>query len=421
MSDPITLIDSFGNRARAQYERPLVQGWPATVRLLQPVPPSPVEGLNTVASKDDFPAPQGGVIYLGTGQWLITTHVDLQGARLEFTGDAILRGTSSETASLTSTGLPAGQALLTSTHDLPIQDIQITSPPGTKALNLVAGSADKALDWRAVNFVDCAEVGLVSGYSNFVMESSALLNSTGMRFEGTIGTIAFSTCLFSLSGGVGITVPASLVVSRRFRIIYSSFVVPGGATGIDFSVSASVANEGYILDTVNFSGGGTYLAGVPHTDNKSRFEGCRGISNSAAVGHMTMVGNVTPTDIVTQGVAVKVAGTTVVQAVTQQFTHTNGRLTYAGARTRPFRVTVTASITAPANNVLGLYVAKNNSVVTNSENYMTANAGGRAENAQAQTVLFLSAGDYVEAWVENDSSASDVTVSQLSMIVQPAD
>lgn len=93
----------------------------------------------------------------------------------------------------------------------------------------------------------------------------------------------------------------------------------------------------------------------------------------------------------------------------------------SGSRTRPFRLTLTASMTAPANNVLGLYIAKNNAVETNSENYMTANAGGRAENAQAQTVVFLSTGDFIEGWIENDSSASDITVQQMSMIIQPAD
>lgn len=403
---------------------PVVQGWPSSIQLLETIPPQPFPGTTEIATRSDLPAAQGGIIYLGTGEWKLTGHVDLQGDRIVFTDDAILRGTSSETASLTSTGLPAGQALLSSAYDLPMQDIQITAPAGTKAVDLVATDANRALDWRAVNFVDTNEIGRISGYSNFVMESSAFINAGGMTFEGTIGTIAFSTCLFTLPTGPGITgltIPAGLTISRRFRIIYSSFVVLAGNTGINFSTSASVPNESYILDTLNFSGGGTYLAGVLHSDNKARHENCRGVPNSGAVGHMTMSGNATVTDIISQGVAVKVAGTTVGEPITQQFTHTEGRLTYSGSRTRPFRVTITATMSAPANNVIGLYAAQNGNVVLNSENYTTANAGGRAENAQAQTVLQLATGDFVEAYVENDSAANDITVQQMSMIIQPAD
>lgn len=374
-----------------------------------------VSGLRFVDSLDALPAAQDGVITLNGGAWMLTQFVDLVGNRIEYSSDTVILGTSSETAGITSTGLGAGQALISGGASLPMQNIRITVPAGAKAFNLVATGPLSALDWKAVNVVG-GEVGLISGFSNFVMNDSAFLSAFGLVFGGSIGTVAFETVLFSVQGGTMIQVPASVTITRRLRIIYSSFVVPPGSTGLDVSVSASVPVEGHILDAVNFSGGGTYTAGVASTDNKARWENCRGIPNSGQLGHYTMTGNAVATDIITQNVAVKVAGTTTNQAATQKFTHTDNRLTYTGALTRLFRMGASASMTGTSNNVVALYVAKNGSLVGGSANLVTIGAAGRAENAQSQAIVELGTGDFIEAWVANTSANADITVVELSVI-----
>ena len=131
---------------------------------------------------------------------------------------------------------------------------------------------------------------------------------------------------------------------------------------------------------VNFSGGGTYLAGVDSSDNKALFQNNVGINNSADVSQYYMNGNATATTIATIGTEVKVAGTTTSSSVTQKFTNTDNRATYIGALTRFFKVSATLSLTSGNGHQIGVYVGKNGTILSDSEIYGTTNAGGRAEN-----------------------------------------
>jgi hypothetical protein len=178
--------------------------------------------------------------------------------------------------------------------------------------------------------------------------------------------------------------------------------------------------EGYILDTVNFSGAGTATTGVTYLDNKSLFTNCKGIKNSSAITNYYMSDNATITDVVTVAVPLKIAGTTASSAITQKFSLTSNRATYTGGITRDFKVTAVASLTASAQNLqIGFYVAKNGTVLDESEMYVTTNASARAESVAIQTITELATNDYVEIFVENDTSNTDVTVTFLNVIVEP--
>lgn len=377
----------------------------------------PADTFVFVDSAADFPPANGGVITLVDNvTYFVTTSVDLQGSRLVGGQNTTILGGSSENCRLKSTGL-TGTALITSEWSLPMRGITLEADI---ALNLDAtANANQALDWFGVNFTDCATVGTIKGYTNFIMTDSAFLNSSGLTFDGSIGTIGVTQSLFdAASGGTAIILPATLTVTRRFRIIYSSFVALSGETALNVSTSATIPVEGYILDNCNFSGGGTYTTGVAFSDNKARWDNNRGIQNSAAIGFMYMQNNATATTVASVGVAYKAAGTTTNDAITQKFTHTSNRLTYTGALSRDFRVLVAATITSGANNEVGLYIAKNGTVIGNSEQYITANAAGRAEGGGCQTVISLATNDYLELFVENDTAATNITVEFLSMIVE---
>jgi hypothetical protein len=368
-----------------------------------------------VKDKSDLPLAVGGVIHLeDNATYFFITEVDLTGDRLVGGVNTTILGGSSENCRIKSTGLT--DALITSQYSLPIRGITIEA---SLALDLDGDGVNTALDWFGVNFTDCAVVGTVKDYSNFIMTDCAFLNSSGLTLDGTIGTVGFGTCLFDgNTGGTIITIPSTATISRRFRVIYSSFIAGSGETALNVSTSASIPAEGYILDTCNFAGGGTYTAGVQVNDNKARHTECRGVPNSASIGYYTMNGNAVASDVITQGVAVKVAGTTTAQGITQRFTHTNNRLTYSGALTRNFRVSGVLSFTSGANDKIGVYVAKNGTPIANSEIYSTANTAGRSENVTAQALVELATNDYVEIWVENDTDTDDITVSDLSVIIE---
>jgi hypothetical protein len=371
-----------------------------------------------VSSVSDFPAPVAGVITLVDSRtYFLTGNIDLLGARLVGGQNSVIIGGSSENCVLSSTGLSAAVPLFSSAWSCPARFMAFSH--GTALALDASGNANQAIDWFGINFLNCATIGTIANYGNVILTSMAWLNSEGMTIDGSIGTVSLDKCLVQSVSGTGLTVAATATISRRFRIFKSSVVAGAlGTTGLDISTSASIPVESYQLDDVSFSGSGTHAAGVQYDDNKSLWINCKGVENSASTGLMTVTGNTTETTIATQGVAVKAAGSTTFQtSVSQRFSHSNNRLTYTGAITRRFRVAIVASMLATNNTRVGSYIAKNGVVVTFSEIYTTANGNNRSENVTVQTIVELTQDDYVEFWVENDNGTNNITVQDMTVIV----
>lgn len=376
-------------------------------------------GIVFVDSIGKLPLAVDGVITLEDYKaYHFTNILDLNGARIVGGVNSAILGSSSENSRIKSTGL-SGSALISSEWTMPIR--HITLEAGT-ILNLDAtANAGQALDWYGVNFEGSTDIGLVKNYSNFICSSMAFLSVSGLVLDGTFGTIAFGDSLFVGSeSGTIMSLPSTATIERRFRVNYSSCVVSGAAVGFDLSASASIPVEGYIFDTCNFSGGGTYTNGVTYLDNKARWTENRGITNSSAITGYYMHGNATATVISSTSTPVKVAGVTTQIAVSQRFTvTTSNRATYDGAIPRNFKVTAILSVTSGNGHQIGLYVAKNGSEISESETYVTTNASGRLENGTAQLVVSLVDTDYIEIFVENNTSTTNVTVNDMHVIIEP--
>ena len=372
-----------------------------------------------VSSKNDFPTAESSVITLIDNiTYFIAADIDLNGDRLVGGSDTTIIGGSSENCSITSTGLGVGVPLFTTEWTTQIRHITFKDVDTAIAIN---GNINPpvALDWTGVNFLNVPEIGIIQNCSNFIFTKGAFINSGGISFDGTIGTVAFNNSLFDCdSANTIFDLQAGLTITRRFRIIYSSIIALSGETAISLNASATIPNEGIILDTCNFSGGGTYLTGIDFQDNEALFVNNVGITNSKEIAQYYMNGNATVTTVSSSGVAYKVAGTTINGALTSKFTHTNNRATYTGSITRPFYVTATLSVESGNNNVIGIYISKNGTILTDSEVYITTNAGGRAEAATVQTLTTLEDTDYIEIFVENDTSTTNITVTDLNVIIQ---
>lgn len=371
-----------------------------------------------ISSKSDLPTPSGGVITLADNvTYFFTSTVDLLGDRLVCGNNTTLIGGSSENCRIKSTGL-TGTALITSTYSLPIRNITIEADV---ALNLDGtGNSTAALDWFGVNFTDCTTIGTIKSYTNFIMQDSAFLNSGGLTFDGTIGTIGATQCLFDCrSTKTAFILPATLTITRRFRITYSSFVILSGETGINVDASATIPTEAYILDTVNFAGGGTYLSGLNHTSNDSLFINCVNITNTAVNGQLYMQGNATATTISVQNTFYKVAGTTTASSDNSKYSHSNNRLTCDATISRKYLIQCVLSFTSSANDIceFGFYDSKSGAIRTPSRTKSTANASGRAESVTFACVVQHSAGDYLEIHATNTSGARNITVDQLNFII----
>ena len=378
-------------------------------------------GFVFVSDKNDFPDPVGGVITLEAEKtYFLTTHVDLEGNRLVGGEDTVMLGASSENASLTSTGI-GSDYLFTSDWTTPVRHITFRDVQNCFGFNLLDASTDTnlALDWTGVNFQGCTVNVRCGDIDNFIFDKGAILGSGKFEFFGQFGTVGIGNSLFVGSGAdyPMIDIQSTANATRRFRVIYSSFVAFGSTKAINYDVNAQTLNQSYILDFCNFSGGGTYLSGVTNEDNKALFERNVGIDNSADISQYYMNGNSTATTV-TQSTPAKVLGATSSASVTSKFTNTDNRATYEGALVKFFKVTATASVSAGNNNQIGLYIAKNGVVLPESEIYGTTNSGGRAENIVIQTLVELENGDYIEIFAENDTSSASITVTDLNVVVE---
>lgn len=366
-----------------------------------------------VSAKSDLPTAVSGVITLADNvTYFFTTTVDLTGDRLVCGVNTTLIGGSSENCRIKSTGLTT-RALITSSYSLPIRSITIEAEI---ALSLNGDGVTTALDWFGVNFTNCPTVGTIANYSNFIMQDSAFLNSGGLTFGGTIGTVGFTQCLFdNYSATTAITVPSSCTISRRFRIIYSSFVTLSGETSLNVSTIATISAERYILDTVNFSGGGTYVSGLDYTDNKALFTNCVGITNTSTRGFMYMVNNATATTTPTTWK--KASGTTTEDSQNSKFTHSNNRLTYTGGFTNTFHIFVNCNVLSNANQNISLGLAKNGTIISQSEMTVRCTTASQPYFAATQYPIIMSANDYVELFIINNTGSVNVTVQDMNMFI----
>jgi hypothetical protein len=370
-----------------------------------------------VSNKNDFPTAVSGIITLADNvTYFITTIVDLLGDRLVCGVNTTLIGGSSENCRIKSTGLAT--ALITSVYSLPIRNITLEA---ALVLNLDGDGTTTALDWFGVNFTDCAVIGTIKDYTNFVMADSAFLNSGGMTLDGSIGSIAFSSCLFDCNASnTAFIIPATANITRRFRMIYSSFIVLSGETGINVSASATISDERYILDTVNFSGGGTYLSGVGVTSNKALFINCVGITNSAVNGQIYMQGNATATTVSVTNTFYKVAGTTTASIDNSKYLMPqNNRLTNDATVTRKYLIQCILSFTGTAQDVyqFGFYDSKLGAIRTPSKTKSTSNSNGRNESVSFACVVSHTAGDYLEIRATNTTGARNFTVTDMNFII----
>jgi hypothetical protein len=310
-----------------------------------------------VGSLSDFPTPIDGVIYLEANKtYFITTHIDLLGNRLIADGVIAILGSSSETSSITSTGLSIiqpNEALFSSNYTIPVQNITFTSEnENYPILNLDADGNNGALDWYGVNFLNCPNIGVVKNYDNCIFINGAFLNSAELEFNGQFGTIAFETYL--LLGRTGLTIikaPATAVVNTRFRLQHSSVIVPAGGFAFALgSVNIFPNPESCIIERVNFSGGGQKLPLVLLGTNKALFIGCQGVPNRACSIKKNMSNNATVTIITTQNVAVPVSGTFITDDIEKFLSHATSEFVYDGASFATIAVSINASLQTDANN-----------------------------------------------------------------------
>ena len=351
--------------------------------------------------------------------YFLVSNLDLLGKRIITGFISAIIGTNSETCTLTSTGLGVGVPLITSKSSLPIRHITIKDVDTALDIDGTLFSS-LALDWTGFNLLNVPNIGTIKNIGNFIFSKGALLNSKNLIFDGTSGTIGIDNSLLQGDGQLGsiIKILPTVSINRRLRVDRSAVIAFGDTVGIDFDNSAFVDIESYILDTVNFSGGGTYLSGYNTNDNEALFKNCKGIINTAEISQFYMHDNLINTVIVATNTPTKVQGNSISSTVTQKFVNTNNRATCKAALPRYYEVTITLTVESGNNNQIGAYIAKNGTVLNESKVYTTTNGSGRAENITIQSLVLMGFDDYIEPFVENGTTVNNILVTDLNAILK---
>lgn len=374
----------------------------------------------TITNADQFPPPIGNIIYLPAGSsWMIDGTVDLLGNRLVLQGNVTIMGTSSETAFLISTGLATSSYLITSSYTVPIRFITLGCPADTFVFNLT-GDGTNGLDIFATNFgsatVQCGGLGYIANYTNVILNFSTILKSTGgFTFGGTIGTIGISNCLFSspVQTGAYLYFPTALTITRRIRILYSSFVVYSQGINLE---TTSIPNGAFILGTVNFSGPGTYLVNVTSNNIRANFSQTIGVPVSASICEVRIVNNATVTTVASN-TWTAIVGTNTDLSL-DRFTRTAGvQVQYVGAQTQRFYITAKASMSSGNNVELGITYTVNGLDADLHYSKLTTSGSGEIGILQCDGVDELAPNDVVKIWVKNFTNSNSITVKELVFII----
>lgn len=131
-----------------------------------------------------------------------------------------------------------------------------------------------------------------------------------------------------------------------------------------------------------------------------------------------MQGNSTPTTISAANTHYKAVGTLLMNPASRSFTVTGDRLTNVSNHTYLFDVSATVGLSSGNNNTLGIHLAKNGVVQNYTETLSTTTANGKAENIALKTFVSLAPNEYAELWVENKTSATNITMNSASIVLK---
>jgi hypothetical protein len=368
-------------------------------------------------------APSSGVITIPDGVTLFPVcDIDLAGNRIESSGVLAVTGTNAETASITSTGLAAGEALIASTGILNLRNITMNPPTDCYGVDIDGiGNPLAVADWFGVNFIG-GKAGKVKDLGNCIILLGGILDpQNGLEVSGTIGTFAATESIFQVSGAgkKAVSFASDCVISRRIRFNSSAFVSSSSAVALDVPDTITINDDSYISFFCNYSGGATYLSGIQPSSLKARFSENRGVSNTSRVGGYVAEDNATATTITVQGTYYKIAGTTVAIDVNEGFTITNNRAEYIASVSKVFHVDFSITFVSGNNNVCSIRLYKNGSPI-GSKVKSTANGSGRSENVSGSGAVRLEDSDYVELWITNESSTTAITAADYSLTLTEA-
>jgi len=364
-----------------------------------------------INAKADFPTPIAGVItLLPDTQYVIGADINLGADVFVLQDLTCITGNESILTTLTSTS--AGDLFTMSDATVSINNLTIDIPNG-RMFNFT-DTASRILRCQEL-VVTCDRWGTFNSTSDSIVRfnnCAGSITTDGLTFVGDFRNLFWDTSAITIAAGSIFDLGTATFDSILIDVVIAN--LNGASVGLTGAAGSANINTGGIGSLTRLVNGatGTPLSGITPNDAQWEFSGNDSIRDTRPDGILSMQGNAVETVIATQSVYVLVAGVwTVVD--TSQFTgSTAGRLTYTGTKDAKIPITFSCSIepVSGGSTNLSMQVAVNGAVIADSEQDVRT-AHGTPVNITLIWQAVLSTGDYVEAWVTNDSGTTNVLVS----------
>ena len=361
-----------------------------------------------VATMDDFPTPVTGVITL-----LDDTDYFLQNDltttdRFVVGSSTTIRGPASQIVSLNYTG--TGTMLTGVDPNFRVDRVTLGCPTGQ--LFDMSGTGIGIFQMIETNISSCDVIGTISDLFLIRFKGVAWQNiiTNGIVFGGTNDLVVLDTGILFLNGGTAFDFGTSLFNNIT---VTNQFLegTTGGTKFLDGDVdSANVVAGGLAVVTNNRTDPAiTPLTGITTHDVRWDFLLNDSIDDTRPDAMLDTQGNALVTTIAAIDTPVKINAVWVDEGSSQFTSISDGRTTYIGEKglTVPITVVITILATGGDKQVTG-YIAINGSVIPGSA-IQTTSSGTKAGNVTCIWQQTLQPNDYIEVWIENNSTTDNLT------------
>lgn len=333
--------------------------------------------------------------------------------------DAVMEGLDQAT---TLTCTSAGSIFSCTNGRFKVSNIVLDCPNGTvfECIGDDSGNADHRINTENLKVLNCEKLLQSTGCGAQVFDTIQVSNLTGpvgVSIDNATPSVVMSFQKMSffglVSGAIGFDFNSS--VSQEVEI--GSVIMFGDSSataisGLIDSGNISTGNLG-VVSGCNFSSFTTQLSGIAVEDARWNFTGNAGLADSVSDALIHTESNALETTITTTGVPVKVNAVFLDDTVSRFSTDGTGRLTYTGEIPTRLPIDITATLLAASggDKQVALSISLNGVAISKTHSVGTASSS-KSESLISIWQQDFSTGDYIEAFVTNESDTINIVAQQ---------
>ena len=361
-----------------------------------------------INSISDFPAAVGGIITLADNTEYAVRNDISTSNRFVVGNNCVIGGSDEAVVTLGYTGV--GIMFTSVDKTWKIKSITIDCSAGT--FIDISGTTTEVFQFVG-SLLICDKIGSIADMLGMQISDLQISATTdGVLFSGSFGVALIEDMLATIDAGTFFDLGTSTFSGLSITDCFTT--INGTSVYLDGAASSANLNAGGLGSVHNcrFFGTGTPLATITIFDARWQFFINDQIPDTHQDSLLSLVGNVTATTIPAANTPVLIAGTWNLEHSSHYTQSAAGRSTYDGLKDTHVDITMsfTAEPVSGTNKIIGFYAAVNGTEISNSEATSNISAGSPKRVTVVWRVA-ITPGDYIEAFVENETDATDILVS----------